>query len=61
MTTRTRFFRAELTPEVFNGKSRGHLPGLTGVEILEGAKGGDLIVVSGTDQFVNAERVRIAE
>jgi HlyD family secretion protein len=34
---------------------------LQAVEILEGAKEGDLIVVSGTDQFDNAERVRIAE
>lgn len=28
-------FRPELTPEVFNGRSRGHLPGLVGLEILE--------------------------
>jgi uncharacterized protein (TIGR00369 family) len=35
MTSKTRFFRAELTPEVFNGRSEGHLPGLAGVEILE--------------------------
>jgi HlyD family secretion protein len=34
---------------------------LQAVEILEGAKEGDQIVVSGTDQFDNAERVRIAE
>ena len=27
-------FRPELTPEVFNGRSRGHLPGLVGLEIL---------------------------
>lgn len=35
MTSKTRFFRAELTPEVFNGRSRGHLPGLVGLQILE--------------------------
>jgi len=34
MTMRTRWFHPELTAEVFNGRSRGHLPGLTGVEIL---------------------------
>lgn len=34
MTTKTSFYRSELTAEVFNGRSRGHLPGLTGVEIL---------------------------
>ena len=34
MTTRTRFFRAELTAEVFNGRSKGHLPGLLGLEIV---------------------------
>ena len=34
MTIRTRSFHPELTAEVFNGRSRGHLPGLTGVEIL---------------------------
>lgn len=27
-------FRAELTAEVFNGRSRGHLPGLVGLEIV---------------------------
>jgi len=27
-------FRSELTPEVFNGRSRGHLPGLVGLQIL---------------------------
>ena len=27
-------FRPELTPEVFNGRSRGHLPGLLGLQIL---------------------------
>lgn len=35
MTTKTRFFRPELTAEAFNGRSRGHLPGLVGLEILE--------------------------
>jgi 1,4-dihydroxy-2-naphthoyl-CoA hydrolase len=35
MTTRTRFFRSELTAGVFNGRSHGHLPGLVGLEILE--------------------------
>jgi 1,4-dihydroxy-2-naphthoyl-CoA hydrolase len=34
MTIRTRSFRPELTAEVFNGRSTGHLPGLAGVEIL---------------------------
>jgi 1,4-dihydroxy-2-naphthoyl-CoA hydrolase len=34
MTTKTVSFCPELTAEVFNGRSRGHLPGLTGVEIL---------------------------
>jgi 1,4-dihydroxy-2-naphthoyl-CoA hydrolase len=34
MTIRTPSFRPELTAEVFNRRSRGHLPGLTGVEIL---------------------------
>lgn len=28
------FFRQELTPEVFNGRSAGHLPGLVGLQIL---------------------------
>lgn len=27
-------FRSELTPEVFNGRSAGHLPGLVGLQIL---------------------------
>jgi 1,4-dihydroxy-2-naphthoyl-CoA hydrolase len=35
MTTQTPSFRPELTPEVFNGRSAGHLPGLIGVEILK--------------------------
>jgi hypothetical protein len=36
-------FRPELTPEVFNGRSAGHLPGLVGLQILtmtpQGASG----------------------
>jgi uncharacterized protein (TIGR00369 family) len=39
MTTKTAPFRAELTAEVFNKRSRGHLPGLTGVEIVSIAVG----------------------
>ena len=27
-------FRPELTPEIFNGRSAGHLPGLVGLQIL---------------------------
>jgi 1,4-dihydroxy-2-naphthoyl-CoA hydrolase len=34
MTTRTASFRSELTAEVFNRRSAGHLPALAGVEIL---------------------------
>jgi 1,4-dihydroxy-2-naphthoyl-CoA hydrolase len=34
MTIKTPSFRPELTAEVFNRRSTGHLPGLTGVEIL---------------------------
>lgn len=34
MTMKTPSYRAELTAEVFNGRSRGHLPGLLGVEIV---------------------------
>ncbi|MGH8739836.1 MAG: PaaI family thioesterase [Burkholderiales bacterium] len=34
MTTKATAYRSELTAEVFNGRSRGHLPGLTGVEIV---------------------------
>jgi uncharacterized protein (TIGR00369 family) len=34
MTIKTPCFRTELTAEVFNRRSAGHLPGLTGVEIL---------------------------
>lgn len=29
------YFRPELTPEVFNGRSAGHLPGLVGLQILQ--------------------------
>jgi 1,4-dihydroxy-2-naphthoyl-CoA hydrolase len=35
MTTRTPFFRPELTAEVFNARSKGHLPGLVGLEIVK--------------------------
>lgn len=35
MTTRTPFFRPELTAQVFNARSKGHLPGLLGVEIVK--------------------------
>jgi uncharacterized protein (TIGR00369 family) len=34
MKSLTASFRPELTPEVFNGRSRGHLPGLIGLTIL---------------------------
>jgi uncharacterized protein (TIGR00369 family) len=34
MTTKTPSFRPELTAEVFNRRSAGHLPALAGVEIL---------------------------
>ena len=34
MTMKTSTFSSELTAELFNGRSAGHLPGLTGVEIL---------------------------
>jgi 1,4-dihydroxy-2-naphthoyl-CoA hydrolase len=34
MTIQTPSFRPELTAEVFNRRSAGHLPGFTGVEIL---------------------------
>lgn len=33
-------FRPELTPEVFNGRSRGHLPGLLGLQILTMSEAG---------------------
>lgn len=39
MTKKTPFFREQLTAEVLNGKSAGHLPGLTGVQILAVAPG----------------------
>lgn len=35
MTTKTSSFRPELTAELFNGRSRGHLPGLIGLEIVK--------------------------
>jgi uncharacterized protein (TIGR00369 family) len=35
MTTRTTSYRPELTAEVFNRRSEGHLPGLLGVDIVE--------------------------
>jgi uncharacterized protein (TIGR00369 family) len=35
MTTKKAFFRAELTPEVFNARSQGHLPGLVGLQIVK--------------------------
>jgi 1,4-dihydroxy-2-naphthoyl-CoA hydrolase len=34
MTTRTSSYRPELTAEVFNARSKGHLPGLVGLEIV---------------------------
>jgi uncharacterized protein (TIGR00369 family) len=34
MTTKTPSFHPELTAEVFNRRSAGHLPGLAGVEML---------------------------
>ena len=34
MDTRTSTFRVGMTPEVFNGRSVGHLPGLIGLSIL---------------------------
>ena len=34
MTKKTPTFRPELTAEVFNRRSSGHLPGFTGVEVL---------------------------
>jgi 1,4-dihydroxy-2-naphthoyl-CoA hydrolase len=34
MTSKTPWFRPELTAEVFNRRSAGHLPGIAGVEIL---------------------------
>jgi 1,4-dihydroxy-2-naphthoyl-CoA hydrolase len=34
MNAKTPGFRAELTPEVFNGRGVGHLPGLVGLRIL---------------------------
>ncbi|MFY9314375.1 MAG: hypothetical protein WAO95_02300 [Burkholderiales bacterium] len=34
MSARTSSFRPELTPEAFNGRSAGHLPGPVGLRIL---------------------------
>ena len=34
MTTRTSSYRPELAAEVFNARSKGHLPGLVGLEIV---------------------------
>ena len=34
MTNKTPLFRSELTAEVFNRRSAGHLPGIAGVEML---------------------------
>ncbi len=34
MSAKTSNFRPEMTPETFNGRSAGHLPGLVGVTIL---------------------------
>jgi 1,4-dihydroxy-2-naphthoyl-CoA hydrolase len=34
VTTRTSSYRPELTAEVFNARSKGHLPGLVGLEIV---------------------------
>jgi uncharacterized protein (TIGR00369 family) len=39
MTSKTPGFRTELTAEVFNARSKGHLPGLAGVEIVSVAAG----------------------
>jgi uncharacterized protein (TIGR00369 family) len=35
MSAKTSSFRPEMTAEVFNGRSTGHLPGLVGLKILE--------------------------
>ena len=34
MNAKTSSFRPGMTPEVFNGRSAGHLPGLVGLKIL---------------------------
>lgn len=34
MNAKTSSFRPEMTPELFNGRSAGHLPGLVGLTIL---------------------------
>jgi len=35
MNAKPSSFRPEMTPEVFNGRSAGHLPGLVGLQILK--------------------------
>jgi len=35
MNAKPSSFRPEMTPEVFNGRSAGHLPGLDGMQILK--------------------------
>jgi 1,4-dihydroxy-2-naphthoyl-CoA hydrolase len=40
MPSKTPWFRPELTAEVFNRRSAGHLPGVAGVEILSVASDG---------------------
>jgi len=35
MSAKTPSFRAELTPELFNARGAGHLPGLVGLQILK--------------------------
>jgi uncharacterized protein (TIGR00369 family) len=40
MTSPPSRFRPELTAEVFNGRSKGHLPGLVGLEIVKISPGG---------------------
>ena len=40
MTSPPSRFRPELTAEVFNDRSKGHLPGLVGLEILKISPGG---------------------
>ena len=40
MTSPPSRFRPELTAEIFNGRSKGHLPGLVGLEIVKISPGG---------------------
>ena len=35
MKSLTTSFRSELTPELFNGRSEGYLPGLVGLSIVK--------------------------